>query len=128
MMKTKSPQRIWGGPLGICCANSRVSPEFIFDQPIRSILEILNAGNVMDDDAIASIEYWVEHLHFRFLCVLGHKGCGAIETVHDAGDRPLHDHSRALQDRVPAIKPRILAFRNEHSLDILAQLTALNAH
>src|SRR6266540_217231 len=32
----------------ICCADSRLSPEFIFDQQIGAIFEIRNAGNVVD--------------------------------------------------------------------------------
>ncbi len=78
----------------LCCADSRICPEVIFDQHVGTFFEIRNAGNVMDDDTIASMEYAVEHLHLQILCVLGHKGCGAVEAVHEAGEKPLHDHLR----------------------------------
>ena len=84
----------------LCCSDSRLCPAFIFDQPAGSIFEIRNAGNVVEDDAMASFEYAVEHLQIRFLLVLGHKGCGAVEAVVDAGDTPLHDHLRDLQQRM----------------------------
>jgi hypothetical protein len=84
----------------LCCSDSRLCPAFIFDQPPGSIFEIRNAGNVVEDDAMASLEYAVEHLHVRFLLVLGHKGCGAVEAVITAGDQPLHDHLRDLQQRM----------------------------
>jgi carbonic anhydrase len=111
----------------LCCADSRICPEVIFDQHVGSFFEIRNAGNVMDDDTIASMEYAVEHLHVQFLCVLGHKGCGAVEAVHQAGDKPLHDHLRALQDRMRGIMPLVLKTQDQHSADHLAWLARENA-
>jgi carbonic anhydrase len=97
----------------LCCSDSRLCPEFIFDQPPGSLFEIRNAGNVVEDDALASLEYAVEHLHVRFVLVLGHKGCGAIEAVVSAGDRPLHDHLRDLQERMKSIRARVRAAHAE---------------
>jgi carbonic anhydrase len=111
----------------LCCADSRVCPEVIFDQHVGTFFEIRNAGNVMDDDTIASMEYAVEHLHVQFLCVLGHKGCGAVEAVHEAGDKPLHDHLRALQDRMHGIMPLVLKTQDRHSIDHLVWLARENA-
>jgi carbonic anhydrase len=111
----------------LCCADSRVCPEIIFDQPMGSFFEIRNAGNVMDDDTTASLEYAVEHLHVRLLCVLGHKGCGAIEAVHSAGRQPLHDHLRALQERMKGIMPYVLASLDQHAPEHLAWLSRENA-
>ncbi|HEV8058319.1 MAG TPA: carbonic anhydrase [Gemmataceae bacterium] len=111
----------------LCCADSRVCPEVIFDQPVGSFFEIRNAGNVMDDDTIASMEYAAEHLQVRFLCVLGHKGCGAIEAVHSAGAKPLHDHLKALQDRMRGIMPKVLASQDQHTPGHLAWLSLENA-
>ncbi len=111
----------------LCCADSRVCPEVIFDQPVGSFFEIRNAGNVMDDDTIASMEYAAEHLRVRFLCVLGHKGCGAIEAVHSAGAKPLHDHLKALQDRMRGIMPKVLASQDQHTPGHLAWLSLENA-
>ena len=81
----------------LCCSDSRVCPEFIFDQRAGCIFEIRNAGNVVDEDVLASFEYAVEHLHVPLILVLAHKGCGAIEAVCEAGDKPLHDHLKELQ-------------------------------
>jgi len=111
----------------LCCSDSRVCPEFIFDQRPGSIFDIRNAGNVVDDDVMASLEYAVEHLHVRVILVLGHKGCGAIEAVHDAADKPLHDHLRALQEHMACIRPQLAASRDRHSADDLNQLSKDNA-
>jgi carbonic anhydrase len=111
----------------LCCSDSRVCPEFIFDQPMGSIFEIRNAGNVVDDDVLASFEYSVEHLHVPLLLVLGHKGCGAIHAICEAGDRPLHHHLIELQKHMGEIRPAIIAARghlDSHAIDQLAKENA----
>jgi carbonic anhydrase len=110
----------------LCCADSRVCPEFIFDQRPGSVFEIRNAGNLVDDDVMASLEYAVEHLHVPLIMVLGHKGCGAIEAVHQAGDKPLHDHLRALQDHTVCIRQQLRETRDRHTPDVLNQLARDN--
>jgi carbonic anhydrase len=104
-----------------------VCPEFIFDQEIGSIFEVRNAGNVVDDDVMASLEYAVEHLHVSLVVVLAHKGCGAIAAVHEAGDVPLHDHLRALQDHMPGIHQEVLRTHGDNSAVLLNRLAKENA-
>lgn len=111
----------------LCCADSRLSPEFIFDQAPGAIFEVRNAGNVVDDDVLASCEYAVEHLHTRLVFVLGHKGCGAIEAVHKAHGKPLHDHLKALQEHMAGIRSAVLAHDGEGSPEFLARLSRENA-
>jgi carbonic anhydrase len=111
----------------LCCADSRVCPEFIFDQRLGSIFEIRNAGNVVDEDVLASMEYAVEHLHVPVLLVMGHKGCGAIEAVNAAGNQPLHDHLKALQEHMGGIKAEVLRSHGEHSPAFLNHLAEENA-
>ena len=79
-------------PLAIVltCADSRVSPEVIFDQGLGDIFVLRNAGNVVDDHILGSIEYAVEHLHARLIVVLGHESCGAVKATVDGGEAPGH--------------------------------------
>ena len=65
----------------LCCSDSRVSPEILFDQGIGDLFVVRVAGNVLREDEVASIEYAVEHLHVPLCVVLGHSGCGAVEAV-----------------------------------------------
>lgn len=46
----------------ISCSDSRVIPEAIFSCGVGELFVIRTAGNVMDDSALGSIEYAVEHL------------------------------------------------------------------
>jgi len=72
----------------VCCADSRVCPEFIFDLRAGSVFEIRNAGNVVDDDVLASLEYAVEHLHVPLIVVMGHKGVVPFRQYLRRMERP----------------------------------------
>lgn len=111
----------------VCCADSRVCPEFIFDQRPGTIFEIRNAGNVVDDDVMASIEYAVEHLHTPVIVVLGHKGCGAIRVIHEAGDKPLHAHLHSLQEHMKGIRDHVVKTQGRHDRELLDSLSRENA-
>lgn len=72
----------------VSCSDSRVPPELIFDQGLGDLFVVRNAGNIISDYELGSIEYAVEHLDVRLIVVLGHKECGAIgafvEHQHDS--------------------------------------------
>jgi carbonic anhydrase len=73
LVKGQHPQVIVLG-----CADSRVSPELVFDKNLGQLFVVRTAGNVVDPVALRSIEYASEHLHARLLVVLGHEKCGAV--------------------------------------------------
>jgi carbonic anhydrase len=68
----------------LTCADSRVSPELLFDQGIGDLFVIRVAGNIPEPGGIASAEYAVEHLGARLIVVLGHERCGAVKAACDA--------------------------------------------
>lgn len=72
------------------CADSRVPPEIVFDQGLGDLFVVRCAGNVLDDLALASIEYAVEHLGARTIVVLGHERCGAVQAALAGGELPGH--------------------------------------
>jgi carbonic anhydrase len=74
----------------LTCSDSRVPPELIFDQGIGDLFVIRNAGNLLDDHVIGSIEYAVEHLHTTLVVVLGHTKCGAVSAAVAGGEVPGH--------------------------------------
>ena len=86
----------------LCCSDSRVAPEIIFDQKLGDLFVIRNAGNVVDEDVLGSIEYAVEHLGTQLVVVLGHSSCGAVTATCQGGDLPGH-----ILDLAKHIKPSI---------------------
>lgn len=87
------------------CADSRVSPEIVFDQGIGDLFDVRVAGNVANEDEIASLEYAVEHLHTPLIVVLGHSRCGAVTAVVNGDKFPgpnLPHLTRHLREAVDA--------------------------
>ena len=65
------------------CADSRVTPELIFDRGLGDLFVVRVAGNIVDTDVVASVEYAVDHLETHLIVVLGHTGCGAVTAAVD---------------------------------------------
>ena len=85
------------------CSDSRVPPEIIFDQGMGDLFIIRNAGNVVDDFALASIEYAVEHLDVKLIVVLGHERCGAVDATIKGGHLPGH-LNKLIEEIDPAVE------------------------
>ncbi len=88
------------------CADSRTSPEIVFDQGLGDLFVIRTAGNLVDDYALGSIEYAVEHLGVRLIVVLGHERCGAVKAAAAGGEAPGHVGAlvRDIRPAVEAVK------------------------
>jgi carbonic anhydrase len=60
------------------CSDSRVPVETIFDQPPGQLFVVRLAGNVVNNEGLATIEYGLCTLRSLLVLVLGHSGCGAV--------------------------------------------------
>ncbi len=65
----------------LSCMDSRTSVELIFDQGLGDLFSIRVAGNIVNEDIMASIEYAVKYVGSKVLMVLGHTACGAIKSA-----------------------------------------------
>lgn len=92
----------------LACADSRTGPELVFDQGLGDLFVVREAGNIIDDHTLGSIEYAVEHLHSPLIVVLGHERCGAVAAARDTvaanGHAPGH-----IASLVAAIRPAVEA-------------------
>jgi carbonic anhydrase len=108
------------------CSDSRVPPEILFDQGIGDLFVIRSAGNVIDDIAIGSIEYAVEHLGVQLIVVLGHERCGAVDATMKGGEV-----GGKLKYIVEAIKPAVEKAKakgqTSHGCDLLCSSVKSNA-
>jgi len=84
------------------CSDSRIPPEIIFDQGLGDLFIIRVAGNIVDDIALGSIEYAVDHLGVQLVVVLGHGKCGAVSATVQGGEA--HGHINCI---VKAIAPAV---------------------
>ncbi|MDP3704921.1 MAG: SulP family inorganic anion transporter [Legionellaceae bacterium] len=65
------------------CIDSRVPVETVFDMSFGDLFCIRIAGNVVNDDVLASIEYACHVIGVKLIVVLGHTRCGAIQAACD---------------------------------------------
>lgn len=87
----------------LSCSDSRVPPELIFDQGIGDIFEIRNAGNVLNNHVIGSIEYAVMHCGVKLIVIMGHQDCGAIAATLSGISET--KYIKALEDSIqPAVE------------------------
>jgi carbonic anhydrase len=86
----------------VCCSDSRVPPEIVFDQGLGDVFVIRTAGNVVDDVGLGSVEYAVEHFGVPLVVVLGHDRCGAVRAAVAGGEAPGH-----VEAIVSAIRPAV---------------------
>ncbi|MEV4774171.1 carbonic anhydrase [Microbacterium sp. LWH12-1.2] len=77
------------------CSDSRLSAEIIFDKGLGDLFVVRNAGQVIGESIIGSLEYSVEVLQVPLIVVLAHDACGAVGaaiagTAIDAKPLPPH--------------------------------------
>lgn len=68
----------------VSCSDSRVTPTNVFNTGLGEIFDVRIAGNVVDADALGSIEYGAEHAGAPLIVVMGHEKCGAVTAEYEA--------------------------------------------
>jgi carbonic anhydrase len=103
----------------LSCADSRVPPEIVFDESLGKLFVVRLAGNVADADALGSLEYAAEHLGTRYLLVLGHASCGAVNAaVTGAGGSP--NLTGLVKEIQPAVETAREALPNAKDDEVLS--------
>ena len=106
------------------------APEIVFDQGIGDVFVVRTAGEVMDDAALGSIEYAVEHFGTPLIVVLGHQRCGAVKAAVAGAKASGH-----IADILKAIQPAVRETKGQpgdavdnairaNALDVAARLQA----
>jgi carbonic anhydrase len=102
------------------CSDSRLAAEIIFDKGIGDLFVVRNAGQIISESVIGSLEYAVSVLQVPLIVVLGHDECGAVRAAIDsqgADAAPLPPHIAHLVSKiVPAV--RSVAGVSEGSIDV----------
>jgi carbonic anhydrase len=89
----------------ISCMDSRTSSELVFDQGLGDVFSIRVAGNVINEDILASAEYGCKVVGAKVIAVLGHTECGAVGgAVKDVDLGHLHFITHKIQRCIPTLK------------------------
>jgi len=91
------------------CADSRLSAEIIFDVGLGDLFVVRNAGQVLAETIIGSLEYSVEVLGIPLILVLGHDECGAIRATINSTEGTLHSEGEFIHNLVSRIQPTVEA-------------------
>ncbi len=91
------------------CSDSRLSAEIIFDVGLGDLFVVRNAGQVIAETILGSLEYAVEVLEVPLILVLGHDECGAIRAAIDSTEGRLHASGEFIQQMVASIEPTVRA-------------------
>jgi len=91
------------------CADSRLSAEIIFDVGLGDLFVVRNAGQVIAETILGSLEYSVEVLGVSLILVLGHDECGAIRATIDATEGKVATKGEFIADLVGRIQPTVEA-------------------
>jgi carbonic anhydrase len=94
------------------CADSRVAPEAAFDQGLGDLFVVRIAGNYLNPDSLASLEFAVAVLKVPLIFVMGHSSCGAVKAAvaEVAGPQPLPGHIRDIAEALlPGVKGAVKA-------------------
>lgn len=90
------------------CSDSRLAAEIIFDKGLGDLFVVRNAGQVISDSVIGSLEYAVAVLRVPLILVLGHDECGAVAAAIssvDADSPALPVHIQGIVDQIrPAVE------------------------
>ena len=67
----------------LSCLDSRIPVEDVFDKGIGDMFVARNAGNIINDDVLGSMEFACKISGAKLIVVMGHSGCGAIKAAID---------------------------------------------
>jgi len=109
----------------VSCADSRVAPELAFDQAPGDLFVVRVAGNIVNTDLLASLEYGAQFLGSPLIVVLGHSNCGAIDAaikvVQTKAVLPGH-----LPELIAGLKPAVIVAEKTKTGNLLDNAIAEN--
>lgn len=95
----------------LACSDSRVPVEILFDAGIMDLFVVRVAGNTINDQQAASLEYGLAHVATPVLVVLGHTKCGAVTAAlkHEKDQIPVEASLEPLLAPLRPVVQRILS-------------------
>jgi carbonic anhydrase len=115
----------------ICCCDSRVSPEVIFDAHPGELFVVRNVANLVPPyspsglmhGVSAALEFAVQNLKVKYIIVMGHSHCGGVRSFVEHRDPP--DPGDFIDNWMSLITPVAQSLGDDKNVsrsDYLAQL------
>ena len=100
-----------------------MAPELVFDQSRGDLFVVRVAGNFVNQDGLASLEFTTKVLGTPLIMVMGHTQCGAVAATIDV----VKNHTQLpghLPEMIRAIKPAVEKTRNQTGHRLLNTIKA----
>jgi len=94
----------------VSCLDSRIAPEFVFDQGVGDIFVARIAGNIVNDDILGSLEFGSKLAGSKLIVIMGHSECGAVKGACDGAQLGL------LTANLASINPAVENRKHMHEL------------
>lgn len=107
------------------CADSRLSAEIIFDVGLGDLFVVRNAGQVIGETVLGSLEYAVEVLKVPLILVLGHDNCGAIRATMDVSQGVIPATGEFINILASRIMPTV-RFAQSQGIEDINSITGLH--
>ncbi len=91
----------------LCCSDSRVPAELLFDAGFGELFVVRVAGNVVQPSQIASVEFAAKVLGSTLCVVMGHSKCGAVQAALDAEQGNAPRLGRNIETLIGLIRPAV---------------------
>lgn len=98
------------------CSDSRLSAEIIFDKGLGDLFVVRNAGQIISDSVLGSLEYAVAVLGAALIVVLGHDNCGAVQGAIATLSPESPNLPASVRKMVAPIRPAIQRVAKEHGI------------
>jgi carbonic anhydrase len=113
----------------LSCIDSRVVVEEVFDQALGDIFVARVAGNFVNTDIVASMEYACKVAGSKLIVVLGHEGCGAVKAACDGVELGnITSLLSNIKPAVDAVKPNVAAPHDSGNTDFVNAAIAENVN
>lgn len=100
----------------LCCSDSRVPPEIVFDEGLGRLFIVRVAGNMIVPVLLGSIEYATLHSTSRLIVVMGHESCGAVGAAVHVAEHPGAKETPAIDDILSLLQAAVLKAQKETGL------------
>lgn len=112
----------------LSCSDSRVPPEFLFDQGVGDLFVVRVAGNSLDPMGLQSLAFAVEVRGAELIVVLGHQNCGAVKAAVESYPKPAQEFIHAIYGAVEKSKEIIRAAGGKADNKAALTASAIDQH
>ncbi|MCP4352305.1 MAG: twin-arginine translocation signal domain-containing protein [Desulfobacterales bacterium] len=100
----------------LCCSDSRVPPEIVFDEGLGKLFVIRVGGNIIAPAILGPVEYACLLSTSRLIVVMGHESCTAVSAAVQAAEDPDMKVTPGIKEVLSRIIPTVNKIKKKTGL------------